>query len=531
METQVNNPLVIRCKSCGGDQSYDIVKQKYVCAHCGVENSVQDKNVEYRNWRSLRQNIVMQDADKVRQFSCPSCGAQTIASNEDASVECPFCQSTMIDASFAGNDLPEVIIPFKISEADAKKRLSQWLEGRNDKVAQAVKGKIDKLTGCYLPYHIVRGAFVGDMVVALQDASGSYYPLRAYLNNTAVNASKDLDNMFLDGMEPFDFDEARVFEFGYLNHQKAKVANVSEGDLMQRIKEETQNEVYDDLKRRMHNKEIKVLLEDEGNESIPALLPAYVLKCGDKMAVGVNGQTGTVSLLTGKSKNLTGRWWLFPLVATLAVIFVCGILVGLNISFAEGFIGSVLIGLMFGLVFFAVAHNRHQDNFVKEVVTSGGSFKKHNDTRTVFFADFGEGEVPVSLRFITFGRILKLVLSALAIIFLPALIAVPIQLMRGEPLSAIKIGYGAAWYIAPGFFTIAALGGIAKAMMFGFPIYREILPNGTTKKRTSSAKAKIPKPKFLQNLSDTLSEKKGTGCLVVGFLLFLLIGSVAAMIS
>ena len=103
--------------------------------------------------------------------------------------------------------------------------------------------------------------------------------------------------------------------------------------------------------------------------------------------------------------------------------------------------------------------------------------------------------------------------------------------MRGEPLSAIHIGYGAAWYIIPGFFTIAALGGIAKAMMFGFPIYREILPDGTTKKRASSAKAKIPKPKFLQNLSDTLSEKKGTGCLVIGFLIFLLIGSVAAMIS
>jgi len=239
MDTQQINPLVIRCKNCGGDQSYDIVRRQYVCAHCGTETSLQDKNVEYRNWRSLRHDAVMQEAGKVKQFRCPSCGAQTIVASDDASAECPFCQSTMIDANFAGNDLPEAIIPFKISEEEAKRKLAQWLEGRKDKAANAVKAKMDKLTGCYLPYHIVRGAFVGDMVVSLQDESQSCYPLRAYLTHTAVNASNDLDNMFLDGVEPFDFGEARTFDFGYLNHQKAKVPNVSEGRLLQRVTEKS----------------------------------------------------------------------------------------------------------------------------------------------------------------------------------------------------------------------------------------------------------------------------------------------------
>lgn len=522
MDTQVINPLVIRCTSCGGDQSYDIVKQKYVCAHCGTENSVMDKTVEYRHWRSLRHDAVMREASEVKQFQCPSCGAQTIAANDDASAECPFCQSTMIDANFAGNDLPEAIIPFKISEADAKKKLSQWLEGRNDKAAQAIKGKMDKMTGCYLPYHIVRGAFVGDMAVSLQDATDSHYPLRAYLNNTAVNASNDLDNMFLDGMEPFDFSEARVFDFGFLNHQKAKTPNVSEGDLLQRVKEETQNEVYDDLKRKMHNKEIKVLLEDEGNESVKALLPVYLVKCSENIAAAVNGQTGKVSILTGKDKNLTGRWWLFPLIATLVVALVGYFIAGMEM--AMGF------GMVFGIVFFVVAHNRHQAIFIKEVVTSGGSFKRHNDTRTVFVADFGKGEVPVKLRFITLRRILKLIVAALAIIFLPVLIAAPIQLMRGQPLSDIHIGYGAAWYIVPGFFTIVSIGGLAKAMMFGFPIYREILPNGKTRRRKMKRNKKVPRPKFLGNFK-VLFDSWKSGCLTIGILLFLLIGSVAAMLS
>ena len=43
METTVKNPLVIRCEYCGGDQSFDIVKQKYCCAHCGAEANAVEK--------------------------------------------------------------------------------------------------------------------------------------------------------------------------------------------------------------------------------------------------------------------------------------------------------------------------------------------------------------------------------------------------------------------------------------------------------------------------------------------------------
>lgn len=46
MESQVINPLVIRCKNCGGDLSFDIVKQKYCCAHCGSEANASEKKVE-----------------------------------------------------------------------------------------------------------------------------------------------------------------------------------------------------------------------------------------------------------------------------------------------------------------------------------------------------------------------------------------------------------------------------------------------------------------------------------------------------
>lgn len=53
METTVNNPLVIRCKSCGGDQSFDIIKQQYVCAHCGSVTELNSQTAEFKSWKQL----------------------------------------------------------------------------------------------------------------------------------------------------------------------------------------------------------------------------------------------------------------------------------------------------------------------------------------------------------------------------------------------------------------------------------------------------------------------------------------------
>ena len=530
METTVKNPLVIHCMFCGGDQSYDIVKQKYCCAHCGSETDIAEKNTEYRNWKNLRQKVVMQDINNVKAFSCPSCGAQTIVSSEEASALCPFCQSTMIDATFSGNDLPEVIIPFKISLEEAKAKLQEWLNNnRSNPATKALEKNLPHFTGCYLPYHIVRGALSGDLLIATQSGVSSNLPFRAYLSHTAVNASKDLDNLFLDGIEPFDFDETREFDFRFLNKQKAKMQNIDTHDLASRIKEETKSELYDELSKKVRTKEVIVKLHDQDNETLNALLPVYLVKCKNGIAAAVNGQTGKVSIATGKQKNLTGRWWLWPTLATLGV-FLLGTLFGaFDSDMKTGFELGVMGSLVFGIVFFVMAHNRHSDTIVNEILTYPEEKQRHNDIRTEFVADFGQGLVPAMLKFFTPWRIIKTILIGLAVIFLPALIAIPVQLLRGMPITDIRLGYGAAWYCIPGFFTILAAGGLAKAMMYGAPLYYEILPNGKTKRRRAVNQLQPSLKQILSNTKFALTTK--TGCLVIGFIILLLVGSVAAMIS
>ena len=240
-----------------------------------------------------------------------------MASADDASAQCPFCQSTMVDASFAGADLPEVIIPFKITQEEAEKRLKAWLAAHpKNPATQAIQSNLHRFTGCYLPYHIVRGVVDGDMSVAVQSDERYNYPFKGYLSHTAVNASKDWNNLFLDGIEPFDFDDTRAFDFRYLNGHKAKIQNVKTKSLENRMMEETRHELYKVLSKKIRTKEISVDLHEQDTESINALLPVYLVRCNDDVAAAVNGQTGKVSVATGEiggfgqpSPPLLSSWW------------------------------------------------------------------------------------------------------------------------------------------------------------------------------------------------------------------------------
>ena len=531
--TTVNNPLVVRCANCGGDLGFDIAKQRYCCAHCESEYATEEKKADYRHWKSLRQEKMKQEIADVKSFTCPSCGAQTLVAGDNVTAQCPFCQNTMIDGHFAGNDLPEAVIPFKLSKEEAEAKLKEWLNLNQDHpAAQVIRKNLQNLTGCYLPYHIVRGA-CNSWLEIRSNASACDYSFRSYLRHMAVNASNDLSNIFLDGIEPFDYDDAREFEFGYLNHHEAKVQNVSGEVLMQRIGEEIRTGLYKSLSKKVHTKEISVHLNESADgsdvpETIPALMPVYLVKCGEGIAAAVNGQTGKVSIDTGKTKNLTRFWWTAPTAASLGVALLGGIFGGWALALAGGSV--------FGIVFFALAFTRHKDNLVQDIITypttRGEQHRnaEREDVTAEFFADFGKGPVPVKIKFFTPWRIIKVVLIVLAVIFLPLLLAVPIQLLRGLPLSTIQVGYGAAWYCIPGFIAILAAGGMAKEVMYGCPLYYEIFPNGKCKRRRPASWQRVTLKEMLAATRQS-GITAGQGCLIIGGVLFILLGSLLAMIS
>ena len=376
---QINNPLVIRCKSCGGELGFDILKQHYVCTHCGTSIEPDSQKAEFKNWKSTHQHNLRQQLGQAKLFRCPACGAQTMTSSDEATADCPFCGNTLIDDTFSDTELPEVIIPFKITLEEAKDRLKKWVNSHpKQEVAKEIESHIDKLGGCYLPFQIVRGSFDGKLYLMKKGANETEHIFKAHLKSVAVNASKEFDNLFLDGIEPFDFNEAKAFDFSYLNQQKAKTQNIDAKEMNLRITEEVEVELIRTLSKKLLNKRMSLYLLDDDNEAASTLLPVYIVNCGNGISAAVNGQNGKISITTGKEVKLLKLWWLAPMLTTVATV-VLGLLTG---DFRFYMVALALfVAFLFGTI-----GSQFRKKTVKEIITFPKAKKPHNDTQVQFYA-------------------------------------------------------------------------------------------------------------------------------------------------
>lgn len=376
--TTVDNPLVIRCNNCGGELGFDIVKQQYVCAHCGMTLEQDSRKAEFKNWKSTHQHNLQQQLSQAKLFCCPACGAKTMTSSEEATARCPFCGNTLIDDTFSDTELPETIIPFQITLQEAHARLKEWVKSNpKQPVAKEIEQHLNKLVGCYLPFHVVRGCFDGKLYLMKQGATETEHIFKAYLKSVTVNASQELNNLFLDGIEPFDFNQAKVFEFSYLNQQKAKIQNTDSKEMNQRITEEVEVELIRTLSKKLFNKRITLYLLDDDNESASTLLPVYILNCGNGISAAVNGQTGKISIMTGKEIKLIKRWWLVPSLITVLTVILGFYLDDIRLYLiATAFLIATIIGAI---------DTQFKKKTIKEILTSPNTKQSHNDTQVQFF--------------------------------------------------------------------------------------------------------------------------------------------------
>ena len=60
------------------------------------------------------------EADGMKAYNCPSCGAELICDASTAATSCPYCGNpTVVPGQFSGALKPDFVIPFKLSKEDA----------------------------------------------------------------------------------------------------------------------------------------------------------------------------------------------------------------------------------------------------------------------------------------------------------------------------------------------------------------------------------------------------------------------------
>ncbi len=453
----------IRCPTCGAPARFDILRQQYCCSYCGGHVGITEALTQKQGFRSIQQERIKQSAKQRRllHVSCTGCGAELVIEEGEALTSCSFCGRALVRKDYlSSEELPELIIPFRITREEAVFCLEEWCSRNSGKAeAKHLRDVMNSLEGFYLPYELVRGPV--NSRVSRMDA-GRVYQCNGYVDNIFVNCSRQLDNLLLDGVEPFELDELREFDFSYAAGQRIKIGDLNANELKARVGSEVSNDYAPVVRKTLESKAVEVDTNAENVLRMPVLLPVYYI-CAGNIVAAVNGQTGKVSVRAEKESHYYFiPWWLKAIISTVlitAAAFGAFLLFGMEKSESLMICGmlALIIFIITMVAFSDTVRNKFKVETGRKIFTSvGGPLRRVNgrliqdkneirkEIVSPAFIEKLDGRMTyVQLVFTSFIRQAKMILLAVVAMFLPVIIAL---FLNGFDFQRLTLGGSAVWF-------------------------------------------------------------------------------------
>ena len=358
MPAQVTN---YQCPSCTGPLHFAGASGKLECEYCGAAYDVAEIEARYadkeRKAAAAQQAAEERaaagetdwdlsglssdwgaDADGMRAYSCPSCGAELICEAATAATSCPYCGNpTVVPGQFAGALRPDYVIPFKLSREQAVAALKQHYKGKPFLPKSFTSGNhIEEIRGIYVPFWLFDGEAEG---------SARYEATRSHTIRTGseeitrtehfdvfragsvafekvpVDASSKMPDDHMDSIEPYDYGELKPFSTAYLPGFLADKYDVTAEESSQRADERCKSTLEQALRATVSGYETCTPIDEQVSLRRGAvhyaLLPVWLLNTkwqGKDFLFAMNGQTGK---LVGDLPMSWGKFW-----ATFAAIAV-----------------------------------------------------------------------------------------------------------------------------------------------------------------------------------------------------------------
>ena len=270
------------------------------------------------------------EADGMKAYSCPSCGAELICDASTAATFCPYCGNpTVVPGQFSGTLKPDFVIPFKLSKEDAVAALKNHYKGKPLLPKAFTNGNhIEKLQGVYVPFWMFDGRAEGvvdyEGCIIHEYETGDtevteteHYDVRRggsiAFEKVPVDASTKMPDDHMDSIEPYNYDDLKPFSTAYLPGFLADKFDVSADKSRERadvrclgsLKKALQGTVtgYATCFPRGEHADI------QRGKVHYALLPVWMLNTkwqGKDFLFAMNGQTGK---LVGDLPVDKGRYW------------------------------------------------------------------------------------------------------------------------------------------------------------------------------------------------------------------------------
>lgn len=315
----------VECDYCGS--SYDVseievlyAEQDQKAAEAFDETAPVVEEADEGQWdTSVMTDDWGEDAEKMRSYSCPSCGSELICDETTAATSCPYCGNpTIVPGQFSGTLKPDFVIPFKLDKNAATDALRRFYKGKFllPKTFSS-ENHISQIKGVYVPFWLFDGKVDaditytatrshttrrGDEVITTTDHFHVRRAGTVAFEKIPVDGSTKMPDNYMDSIEPFDYSELKPFSTAYLPGFLADKYDVSTEECSVRADERAKNSTRDAMAADVmgYNTCVPVSqrLTLRRGKVHYALLPVWLLSTqyqGKNYLFAINGQSGKLS--------------------------------------------------------------------------------------------------------------------------------------------------------------------------------------------------------------------------------------------
>lgn len=319
MSTQVTN---YQCPSCTGPLRYDEQSGKLVCDYCESTYSVAQIEALFAQQNQQAQQVTEKpdewgaDGEKMRAYSCPSCGAELICEETTAATACPYCGNpAVVPGQFAGSKKPDCIIPFQITREQAVAALKNHYRKKPLlPKAFAEENHLQEIKGVYVPFWLFDGRAHTDLLfkttrththrtskerIITTDHFEVWRKGTVPFSHVPVDGASKMPDAHMDAIEPYDFGALKDFSLAYLPGFLADKYDVAASECASRAEERCSSSAIAAMEATVVGYEsripVRTHVKVEHSQVRYALLPVWLLstKWKDKIYLfAMNGQTG-----------------------------------------------------------------------------------------------------------------------------------------------------------------------------------------------------------------------------------------------
>lgn len=184
---------------------------------------------------AAREALKNEQSMPLQSYHCNNCGAEVICDESTLATFCYFCHSPVVlEKGFGGHFRPDQIIPFKITEDEAKERFRQWITTKRYVPRNfRDQAELEHVKGLYFPYWQVNSSYSMHLDGVGQNTeshrSGDYIINETHYFDIHRHGVFDLeaieepgllkegiDNELLQSIAPYDRDSQEPFAMPYL---------------------------------------------------------------------------------------------------------------------------------------------------------------------------------------------------------------------------------------------------------------------------------------------------------------------------